>query len=171
MRALSTVFGLWLAVLSPVSPAAEPVSEPHAMVYFQTQWSGRAQDTRATLGLRLDRGAAVENGVIEYQRLLQRPAMLDFRLGREGVQAFSVAGTDYLAWYRVHHADEAGAATAEAPPAPEGEGAEPAPPAPAKAEPEPKEEKATVSGFLNKAPVGIIIGVGIGIVLVSGVGG
>ncbi|MBI2992806.1 MAG: hypothetical protein HYY48_01360 [Gammaproteobacteria bacterium] len=175
MRILSSFCGLLLVFLPAVSPAGGPVSEPHAMVYFQAHWSGQARDTRSTLGLRLDRNAVVENGVIEYQQLLQRPAMLDFRLGREGVQMFTIAGTDYAEWYRVHHADEtAGSAESPPPQAAEAEGAAEAQQAPAEAKPAPETpegEKTTIGGILDKAPVGVIMGVGLGIFLVSGLGG
>jgi len=174
MRTLSSVCGLLLVFLPMVSGAAGPTSEPHAMVYFQTHWSGQARDTRSTLGLRLDRNAVAEDGVIEYQDLLQRPAMLDFRFGREGVQSLSIAGTDYAAMYRVHHAGEAAGSAESAPPAPEGEGAAEAKPAPAGAEPAPETpegEKTTIGGILDKTPVGVIMGVGLGIFLISGLGG
>ena len=151
------------------------------MVYFQTHWSGQAQDTHATFGLRLDRNAAVEDGVIEYQRLLQRPAALDFRIGSEGVQTFTIAGVDYAQWYRVHRADEAGGSAEAAPEATDSgeaapetvdaEGAAKAEQTAAGVEPAPEAAKTTISGILNKAPVGVIIGVSIGIFLVSGLGG
>lgn len=181
MRTLSLAGGLLLAALPAVSTAAGPISEPHALIYFESHWSGRAQDTHSSLGLRLDRAAVADNGVVDFQRLLQRPAMLELRIGREGVQTFSVAGTDYAQWYRVQHADETtGSGDAGQKPA-EGQGTaaeggsgdKTAATAEAGKETQQgakEEKKLTIGGILNAAPVGVIMGVGLGIFLLTGVG-
>ena len=181
MRTLSLVGGLLLAVLPAVSTAAGPISEPHALIYFQSHWSGRAQDTHSSLGLRLDRTAVADDRVVDFQRLLERPAMLELRIGRDGVQTFSVAGTDYAQWYRVHRADEAsgsgdaGQKPAEGAGAPAEGGSGDKTGATAGAGKETQqgakeEKKLTIGGILDAAPVGVIMGVGLGVFLLTGVG-
>lgn len=179
MRTLPLVWGLLLAFLPAVCTAAGQISEPHALIYFQAHWSGRMQDTHSSLGLRIDRTTVEDNHLIDFQRLLERPAVLDFRIGREGVQTFSVAGTDYAQWYRVHHADETpGSGEAGQKPA-EGQGApaEAADKTGATAEAgtgaqqgTTDEKKLTIGGILDAAPVGVIMGVGLGVFLLIGAG-
>lgn len=150
---------------APVA-ADNQISEPHALVYYQVSFSGNARDTQPQFGLRLDRTVREAGQPLELRSLLVRPAVMDLRFGNSGMESFTVAGVDYLARYRALHADE----TKEA-------GAEPAetgaqkPAAKEQAKKQADEDKLTMGKILDEAPMGYIIGAGIGLLLVVGVGG
>ena len=139
--------------------AGDLINEPHAMVYYQIPFSGSKQDSGHQFGLRLDRTVHDSRASIEFARLLQQPAMMDFRVGRDGVETFKVAGTDLLARWRAYQAAEEEAAKSES-----GNGE-------ATGEETKEEDKLTVDKILNNAPAGVLIGAAIGVVLLVGAGG
>lgn len=164
--------------------AADDVYEPHALLYVQASFSGSAQDRQASFGLRLDQTYHARDAAPDFRQLLARPALAEFRMDSDGVRGFSFAGSNYGRAYRVHRANgEGGAAPspeqAEGAPA-EGEattmepGAEESTAAaPEQAEPEPageEEEGRSLGEYLEEIPAGYLIGIGLGVVLLTGLG-
>jgi hypothetical protein len=99
----------------------------------------------------------------------------------DGVREFSFAGSNYDRAYRVHRANgEGGTAeqTEAAPPEGEAETMEPGAEestaaAPEQAEPEPagdEEEGRSLGEYLEEIPAGYLIGIGLGVVLLTGLG-
>jgi hypothetical protein len=160
--------------------AADDVYEPHALLYVQASFSGNAQDRKASFGLRLDQTYHARDATPDFRQLLARPALAEFRMDSDGVREFSFAGSNYDRAYRVHRANgEGGAAeqTEAAPPENEAEtmepGAEESTAAVPEAEPEPaveEEEGRSLGEYLEEIPAGYLIGIGLGVVLLTGLG-
>lgn len=140
------------------------VSEPHALVYYQLPFSGSAQETRARFGLRLDRTVHEAGAPVEFRSLMGRPAVMDLRFGNAGMESFSFAGVDYLARYRALNADAEQAPAEQAPT--EQAPAESGTQKPAD-KPATEEDKLTMGKILDEAPMGYIIGAGIGLLLLG----
>lgn len=154
----------------------EPVSEPHAMIYYRLSFgSPVAPESGSAFGFRIDRVDYAPREIIPYSELMRRPAAVDVQFGARGVQSFKVSGVDYRQFMiaRAAGTEAQGAKTeGQAPPAPaEGEAAEPAAPAAeeAAAPPAPEEEKLTITKVLEETPAGFLIGAAIGIALIAGV--
>lgn len=163
MRTLPLVCTLFLVILPVASRAGGLDYEPHAMLYYQISLDGGVRDSGHSFGLRLDQTVVEEGQMIEFQQLMKRPGLLDLRFSHGGLQSLSIAGVDYAGWYRVQRAEEEAAGSAESGAAAgTGEAAETG------AQP-PEEEKLTIGGVLEKTPVGVLIGVGLGIVLIAGI--
>jgi len=145
--------------------------EPHAMFYYQVPFGGGSSATQASgFGFRLDRLAHSPDQVVEYADLMQRTAILDLRLNRHGVESFNISGVDYLKKYRIHRAAaEEGAQENEA--AETGAAGDEA----TKGEEELPKHPTVLSDFgdtikllVKKAPLGVLIGAGIGVGLLVG---
>lgn len=91
------------------SNAAELNLEPHAMLYYQIPLGGGHKDQKKhTFGFRID-NAIIESGKhINYQRLFDQKAVLDFKMHHEGIESFTISGVDYLKQYRLLHANGEG---------------------------------------------------------------
>lgn len=169
--------------LAAGNAAADDVYEPHALLYFQASFSGSAQDRSASLGLRLDQTYHARETTPDFRQLLARPALAEFRMDSDGVRGFSFAGSNYTRAYRVLRANgEGGAAPSpeqsEVAPA-EGEAATMEPgaeestaTAPEQVEPEQEgeEEGRSLGEYMEDIPAGYFIGIGLGVVLLTGLG-
>jgi hypothetical protein len=160
------MFVLMLTVAAPVA-AGDLISEPHALVYYQLPFSGKAPDTHSHFGLRMDRTLREAGQTLDYQELMLRPAVMDLRFNDSGMESLKFGGVDYLAQYQTLKADEEQKAEGTAAAAPEKATDK------AKTEEKPKseEDKLTIDKVMNSIPPGYFIGAGIGILLVVGVGG
>jgi hypothetical protein len=145
---------LFLLVYAGMVSGETLISEPHALVYYQLPFSGNASDTHGTFGLRMDRTIRESGQNLDYRELMIRPAAMDFRFSEGQVTALSVGGVDYLARYRALRADEE-QKPAEGTTEKTGETAKP------------EEEKLTMGKILDNAPMGYIIGAGIGVLLIG----
>jgi hypothetical protein len=157
--------------LAAGNAAAGDVYEPHAMLYFQVSFSGKAQDRKASYGLRLDQTYHARNETPEFRELLARPALAELRIGSDGVRSLRFAGTDFDRAYRVQRAngeeDPAGAPAAE-----ESQAGETAAEEPATGEETAGEDEGRSLGeHLEEIPAGYLIGIAIGVVLLAGIGG
>ena len=87
--------------------AAEPVMEPHAMLYYQVTFgNGHGHPLKKTFGFRLD-DALVEPGKpINYQKLFRRPAVINLKMDDAGVWALNITGVNFLKQVRALHANE-----------------------------------------------------------------
>jgi hypothetical protein len=171
---------LMLFCLRAQAQDLEPVSEPHAMIYYRLSFGSQvALESGSAFGFRIDRVDYVPREIIQYSELIRRPAALDVRFAARGVQSLKVSGVDYRQFMiaRAAKTEAQGAkAEGEAAPAP-AEGAEVEPAAPAEepaeeeaaAPPAPEEEKLTITKVLEETPAGFLIGAAIGIALIAGV--
>ena len=165
MRILYFVVVLFLSVTSTSSMAVETINEPHAMFYYQMSF-GEAKskiEQGPTFGFRVDRADLATNSVIDYQQILKRPAVFDFKMRNKSIEGIYVSGKDYLKAYRVHHADET-SAEAETEPYPEEEG-----PSIGEGVSETVSEiGAAIDEMVHTVPFGVWIGIGLGIALAVG---
>ncbi len=169
----------FIAVLASVlvmgaadATARELRVEPHAMLYFHIPFDGGATvaEKENSFGFRVDSVAYSPDRHIDYTRLMQRPAVMEFSLNRHGVQAFHVSGVDYLERYRIYRANgEAGSEEASNTEAgnDNGEAADdeedlPQPPKVM------RDVGNTLSFLMESAPTGVLIGAAIGIGLLVG---
>jgi len=158
------------------SAAADEVYEPHALLYYQMSFSGSAQDRKSSFGLRLDQTYHARDEAPDFSRLISRPAFAEFRLDGNGVSSLNIAGTDVMQAYRVLRANGEGTAP-EAPAAGEPTAATGTEPAAEEAkEGEAKEEGGgededrSLGDYLEAAPAGYLIGIALGVVLLTGLG-
>ncbi len=173
-KPLTALVALLMLPVSFQAAAWENIVEPHAMVYFRLSFDGgTAPDRQSTFGLRLDQVRHSRNSHIEYASLMRRPAMLNLELNRNGIRSLYISGTDYLRLYRLHRADEE---NGEEPAAQAGDD-ETAMQGEEDGEQPPRYPQVgkdigdTMKTVMDKAPAGVIIGVGLGIALLAGVGG
>lgn len=109
MRVIPLTLALLLSLLTSVGYAAEPVLEPHAMIYYQIPFGGKDyNERRHSFGFRMDRAVVEPTQYIDYQRLIKQPALLDIKMGRDGIDAMMFAGVDYLKKFRVYQASAGG---------------------------------------------------------------
>ena len=120
------------------------ISEHHAMFYYKVPLGGsKIKQDQHTFGFRMDRVSFNAGEMLDQQKLFHRPAMFDFKMNHQGVEGIYLSGNNFMDKYRVSHADEDGRERT-------------APP---------------LTDIISDLPVGVFIGVGIGVVIVSGVGG
>ncbi len=155
---------LCLVLLVPVnSLALEPVSEAHAMIYYQVPFSaGKQEQKKHSFGFRMDHTSYNHGEMIEYQKIMNKKAAFDFKMGHDGVQGMYVSGVDYLKLYRLKKAAE-------------DEGEEESVDAETnKANPVSEVASGigdTIEELTARIPLGFMIGGIIGIVLITGAGG
>lgn len=142
MRSVFMTVLLSLLLLPYQLMAADLVSEPHAMFYYQIPLDGaKSKQRQHSFGFRMDRASFNAGEMIDQQQLLDRPAVFDFKMSHRGVEAINLSGNNLLEKYRVNRAD--------------GEGS----------------SLPSLSEMLDDMPVGVFMGICIGIVIISGVGG
>jgi len=169
MRIAYLLFCASLVSLSGVSTAGETLPEPQAMIYYQIPFGASGRASRHIFGVRVDQTFARNNQTVEFQSLMARPALLDFRAGYDGIQALSIGGMDYAQRYRALRQNEEGG---DAPEGAEGSADETAE---APSEESAEEEYTyvdpgpTIGELLDEAEPGWLIGGVLGIVLLTGV--
>jgi len=131
--------------------AQTPVSEPQAMVYYQIPLGGNnTQQKKHAFGFRMDRTISTDGSSIKYQDLIKKPALVDFKMGYDGVRSLNIAGVDYLRISTVQHAngdeDEDSVQTGT-------------------------DEESIVAEKLRSIPIGAYAGIILGIGLLLGAGG
>jgi hypothetical protein len=118
-------------------------------------------------GLRLDNVAYTPGEPVNYQQQFQHTASLDFRMDRQGLDGIYIAGKDYLQLYKVSRQNEDPGSVETT--------AEVADEAMADAEEEDDgltvgdRVKGVIADMRSVAPMGIYMGIGLGIVLLLGV--
>lgn len=166
---LIVVLSAVLVIGSADAAARELLVEPHAMFYYQIPFDGGTiAEKENSFGFRVDHIMHSPKRHIEYTGLMERTAILDLRLNRHGVRSFHISGVDYLKKYRIHRAngEDGGQATADADTGGDEntEGEEELPQAPKVV----RDVGNTITFLMEKAPVGVLIGAGIGIGLLVG---
>ena len=109
MRLNQLILMILTSLLIFSANAAEPTIEPHAMVYYQIPLGVSGYDNKKhSFGFREDRFISQPGQNIDYQKLMKQPAVFDFKMGHQGVQALTISGIDYLQRIRVHNANQEG---------------------------------------------------------------
>ena len=165
--------------LAAANAAADEVYEPHALLYYQVSFAGSAKDRKSSFGLRLDQTYHARNEAPDFRQLIARPAIAEWRLDSDGAYTLNIAGTDLRRAYHVLRADGEGTAP-ETPAAGESTAANDPATAEAKeggkegdkeAKKETKEgEDRSLGDYLDEAPTGYLIGIALGVVLLTGLG-
>jgi len=174
MRILISVSFL-LAFYSMNLFAVEPVDEQQIMLYYQVPLgAGKPQDSKHQFGLRFDRVTHAPGEDVQISTLENRPAVMDFRMGYDGIKSLKIHGVDYAS-YLIARAARGEAAPTKAEPA-AGAATKDSPAAVAEGattetSAAPKEEKGPIQNALGDVPFGVYIGVIIGVVIIAGVGG
>ena len=179
MRILTSVAVL-LAVFSMNVSAVEPVDEQQIMLYYQIPLgAGKPQDSKHQFGLRFDQVTHAPDQDVPISNLEGKTAVMDFRMGYDGIRSLKIHGVDYASYLIARAAEDekapvktetaTGATTETTPAATENKPAEGA--KPAETAEAPKQEKGPIQQKLDELPFGVIIGVIIGIGIIAGVGG
>jgi len=153
--------------------AVEPVNEQQVMLYYHIPLGADRQDNnKHQFGLRFDQTTHEPGDVIQISALENRPAAMDFRMGYDGVQSLKIHGVDYAAYLiaRAAEGDEVPVDAADEQEIPtestDGEGE-----ATAETEEPGEPEKSAIQTKMDNLPAGVIIGVLLGIGILSGIGG
>jgi hypothetical protein len=174
---ISISISFLLAVFSINVSAVEPIDEQQIMLYYQIPLgTDKPQDSKHQFGLRFDQVTHVPGQDIPISTLENSPAVMDFRMGYDGIKSLKIHGVDYAS-YLIARAAEGEAAPAKAGPAAGAATKD----APAEATPAegvttetaaaPQEEKGPIQKTLDELPFGVVIGVILGIGIIAGVGG
>jgi hypothetical protein len=159
---------LLVSLLSFSTQAFESSVKPLVMVYLTVPLDGtRVNEDAFNYGFRLDHVAYTPGEPVNYQQQFQRTASLDFRMDKQGLDGIYISGKDYLHSLRVNRQNEdqgSDETTAEATDD-------------AATDIEDEDDGLTVSDRIKGviadmravAPMGIYMGVGLGIVLLLGV--
>ena len=177
MRILTSVAVL-LAVFSMNVSAVEPVDEQQIMLYYQIPLgAGKPQDRKHQFGLRFDQVTHAPGQDVHISNLEGKTAVMDFRMGYDGIRSLKIHGVDYASYLIARAAEgekapvEAAPATTATPPAESAPAEGAATAATAETAEAPKAEKGPIQQKLDDLPFGVIIGVIIGIGIIAGVGG
>lgn len=156
MRIVFIVFILATVSIQVTAADYQTYVRPHAMFYYKfTPGGSTTRESHSSFGFRVDNIDHHLTRGVDYQRLLHRPAVFDFRMDRQGIEGIYISGIDYLDLYQVRRQNEEQT---------EGEGETP----------EDADSGKTVSEVIadmrSVAPLGVYIGVGLGIGLLLGAG-
>jgi len=164
MRILISISFL-LAFYSMNVIAVEPIDEQQIMLYYTVPLgSGTSQESKHQFGLRLDQVTHAPGQDVQLSTLEKKPAAMDFRMNYDGITSLKIHNVDYSSYLLARAAeDETTPVAAE--PAP-GTATEDTPPSAT-----PKEEQGSVKNALEDVPLGVYLGVIVGIVIIAGVGG
>ncbi len=178
MRTLSLFLFMFISLMSFNSIAIEPIVEPHVMIYYQVPFGGSNKNmNKHTFGFRMDRTVVVHGEAIDYQSLMKQPAVFDLKMGRDGIDSLYISGTDYLEQYRLYKVHRVNGEEEIMTEPAEGEVVEEDLSSVEEdvSEEEVQEEEEydglTIGGILDETHTGWLLGLAIGIVLLSGVGG
>ena len=151
--------------------AVEPVTDQQVMLYYQIPFGGKSQKERKhNFGIRLDQTQHQPGEIIHINKLVQKPAIMDLQFRKDEKITFKIHGVDYSNRLLVHRADESGGEQPEMTGTDAEETGESQQETTAETGDE-QQEKNIVQKSLDELPKGVIIGVAIGVVLLSGVGG
>ncbi len=172
MKIINLVLLFVTFLISSNGWAVEPINDQQAIFYYQVPFGGaKVSDKQHTFGFRVDR-VTLERSGAQYQNstnlndLMKKPASLDLQIGRSGIASFKMHGYDYLPYILSQAAgegeDESGGTEVDAESGNDGEVTESG---------EEKEKLVKFSDVVNQTSFGIMLGVGIGIIALTGSGG
>jgi hypothetical protein len=146
MRILVMITVLLMSFVSGNTIADQAGVKPVAMLYVAIPLGSTNNQEQPSFGFRLDNIDYSQGSIIQYDRLLEQSALMDFRMGTHGIQGIYFSGTDYLQRYRIYRQNQEQTDNTTA-----------------TAEPGLKE-------IFTAAPLGVYIGIGLGVGLLLGVG-
>jgi len=147
MRSLITATIIFISFIPQTTIAFESGVQPHALLYLNISFSDSGQvQEQANWGFRLDSVVYAHGTTIQHDRLIDKSALLDFRMNTRGIKGIYISGTDYLQSYRVNRQNQD------------------------QGEQTTTDSERSISEVIRSAPVGVYIGVGLGIGLLLGVG-
>lgn len=153
MRILLTGLMSSFIFCSSSAYAIEPVLDQHAMLYYQVPLgASNGHEARHNFGFRFDRTMMQPGEIIQFQSLMRNPAVVDIRMGYDGIRELQLNGIDYVERYYVQNG-----ASAEGTGNGDGEGGTT------------EEKKPGLDELMHSIPAGVLIGGAIGIVIVTGV--
>lgn len=158
-------------ILTSNAWAVEPIDEQQATFYYQIPFGGvKKVDNAHKFGFRvdrvtIDRSTGQYSDSVSFNDLMKTPAALDFQMGHNGVTAFKMHGYDYLPQL-ISKADEEASGDGEV--VEESEAGEPEASEPKKGD---EEKYIDIVPEMNQTTFGIMLGVGIGILALTGFGG
>jgi len=162
--------------------AVEPVLDQQLMFYYQVPLgANNPQESKHKYGLRFDQTYHDPSELIEFSRLMNRPAVFDIQSTNKGDYTFKINGLDYSETLLVNRVDtaenvdapaideadlEAGMATEEEAAAEAAEaviedgeeGEQTATESEEIAEDEPEKEKSVVQKTMDELPFGVVLG-------------
>jgi hypothetical protein len=152
MRILVTGLLSSFIFFSSSAYAIEPVLDQHAMFYYQVPLgASNSHEARHNFGFRFDRTMMQPGEIIQYQSLMRDPAVVDIRMGYDGIRELQLNGIDYVERYYVLNG-----ANAEGTENGNGEGGTT------------EEKKPGLDELMHSIPTGVLIGGAIGIAILSG---
>ena len=146
------------------------------MLYYQIPLgASKHEDSKHQFGLRFDQVTHDPGQDVNISTLDGKTAVMDFRMGYDGIKSLKIHGVDYAS-YLIARAAEGEKPPVEAtPPTTASPSAEAAPAAEGATTTETagsaKEEKGPIQKKIDELPFGVIIGVILGIGIIAGVGG
>lgn len=167
-------------ILTSNAWAVEPIDDQQATFYYQIPFGGtKKSDNAHIFGFRVDR-VTIDRSTSQYSDsvslndLMKKPASLDIQMAHSGVSAIKMHGHDYLPQF-ISRADEEASGNGEvveqeagAPETGEPETGETV----AEEQKEADEEKyIDILPEMNQTTFGVMLGIGIGILAVTGFGG
>ena len=154
------IFSLMLVSIN--SQAVEPMLDQQATFYFNLSFDvGQATKTGHDFGFRFDRSLIQPGDNMTMSQLTAKPAVLNLKLNKYGLEAFELNGIDYTTESFVYRAAEDGDAGngAAKTAAKTGDGAE--------AEAQPAPETTGQPKRKIDVPLGVVIGVLIGAITLA----
>ena len=158
--------------------AVEPVDEQQVMFYYQIPIGADKQHSKHEFGLRFDQTSHDPREDVRINALQSKPAAMDFRMGYDGVKAIDIHGVDYAKYFiaRAAEGEDTPPAGGDEPAADTSTGngedtsAETTSESAQTASDQDKKEPGQISSMISNAPVGVGIGVIIGLVILAGGG-
>ena len=141
--------------------AIEPIDEQQFMLYYQVPLGASTpQASRHQFGMRLDRVTHIPGEDVHISALVDRTAVMDFRMGYDGIESFKVRGIDYAGYLiaRAAAGEQEPVEDTKTETTPDGDTTATKPP-----------EEGPITQALKDVPVGVIAGVILGIGIISGV--
>lgn len=107
MRTLIMITTLLLTISAGGARAVETGMNPQAMVYISIPFDGNSQqDDTTTFGFRLDGHAYSRFDRVSYMEQLNRPAVFDLRVESGAIEGIYLSGINYYQLYRLHRQNE-----------------------------------------------------------------
>lgn len=157
--------------------AVEPVDEQQIMFYYQIPLGADKQHSKHQFGLRFDQTSHDPRQDVRINSLISKPASMDFRMGYDGVQSINIHGVDYAKYLiaKVAEGEDAPVEAADKAATDESMGDEGDAAAKGKetaktSETTREEEPGPLSKKINDLPVGVGIGVIVGLLILAGAG-
>lgn len=137
------------------------------MLYYQIPLGADKQQSEHQFGLRFDQTNHDPRDVVQIDVLESRPAAMDFRMGYNGVQSINLHGTDYAKYLIARAAEDESPEAVDAGSVDESATQDET----GAADTSQQGNAKTLTQAVSDMPVGVIMGVVIGLLILAGAGG